>query len=84
MKLKESGLIIGKDADITAVNLNSAECQPVYNVISQLVYSCTADKVSDVWIAGKRMLENRQLCTLDETSIIQSAQAWAAKIQKQS
>lgn len=70
----------GKEADIVAVSLNSPECQPVYHVISQLVYSCNSDKVTDVWVAGNRMLEHQHLTTLDESSIIKAATDWANKI----
>ncbi|MBV1880736.1 MAG: TRZ/ATZ family hydrolase [Pseudomonadales bacterium] len=73
-------LEVGKEADIVAVTTNSPECQPVYHVISQLVYACNSDKVTDVWIAGRRMLDNQHLTTLDESSILKAARDWADKI----
>lgn len=70
----------GKLADIIAIELNAPECQPYYDPISQLVYSTTADKVSDSWIGGRQVLSNRELTTLDSSDIIQRAKAWKEKI----
>lgn len=71
---------VGKYADLAAVELSSVETQPLYNVISQLVYATGRDKVSDVWVAGKQLLKNRQLTTLNESKVIADARQWAAKI----
>ncbi|MBL4865677.1 MAG: TRZ/ATZ family hydrolase [Pseudomonadales bacterium] len=73
-------LEVGKEADIVAISMSSPECQPVYHVISQLVYSCNSDKVTDVWVAGQRMLDHQHLTTLDESSIVKAAKDWANKI----
>ncbi len=63
----------GKQADLTAINLADCATQPVYHPLSQIAYAATRHQVSDVWIAGKRLLENRRLTTLDETEIVQKA-----------
>ncbi len=73
-------LQIGKWADITAVRLNDIETSPVYQPISQLVYATGRDKVSDVWVAGRQLLKDRQLTTLDRQDIRARARAWQAKI----
>jgi 5-methylthioadenosine/S-adenosylhomocysteine deaminase len=38
--------------------------------------------VCDVWIAGKQVLENRQLTTMDEERILAVANEWKEKIQR--
>ena len=54
---KEIGsLSPGKWADITAVDLSGPETQPVHDPLSALVYSADRRQVSDVWVAGKRLL----------------------------
>lgn len=63
----------GKAADISAIDLDRIETQPVYNPISQIVYSSSRDQVTDVWVQGKHLLNNRQLTTLDEKKIILNA-----------
>ena len=73
-------LEIGKSADIVAININTLETQPMYNVASQLVYSSTRDQVNHVWVAGKQLLKNRVLMTLDEKEILNKSQQWQQKI----
>ncbi|MBI3574291.1 MAG: amidohydrolase family protein, partial [Gammaproteobacteria bacterium] len=70
----------GKSADIAAIDLSALFTQPVYDPVSQIVYSATRDQVTDVWVAGKRLLADRELTTLDENAIRQKARAWRDKI----
>lgn len=77
---KLGSLEAGKAADIIAVDFSDLESQPCYDVISQLVYATSRDKVTDVWVAGKALLKQRQLMTLNQDKIIASAQQWAQDI----
>ena len=77
---KVGSLEAGKQADIAAVNMNSIETTPVYDPVSHLVYSCGRDQVSDVWIAGRHVMKDRVLTSLDENGIRQQAQLWSRKI----
>lgn len=70
----------GKAADIIAVKLSDLETQPFYDLASQLVYATGRDKVSEVWVAGKHLLKNRQMTTLDHQKILADARQWAHKI----
>ena len=72
----------GKAADIVAVRLDAIECQPFYNVISQLVYATGRDKVSDVWVAGRQLLKERELLTVDTPTVLARAQIWRERIEK--
>ncbi len=69
-----------KSADFIAVDLSGASSQPIYNVISQLVYASSHHAVSDVFVAGRALLRNRQLQTLDEEPILAKAVEWRQKI----
>ncbi len=73
-------LVVGKAADIVAVKMDDLETQPLYHPISQLVYATGRDKVSDVWVAGRHLLKERQLTTLDESAILESTRQWQDKI----
>ncbi len=77
---KIGSLEAGKSADLIAVDLSSIESQPCYDIISQLVYATSRDKVSDVWVSGKQLLKDRQLTTMNQSKIIQNTQQWAEKI----
>lgn len=73
-------LIPGKSADVIAVDLGQPETEPVYHPLSQLVYAASRRQVSDVWIAGQRVLRNRHLTTLDLAETLQRARRWRDRI----
>ena len=73
-------LLPGKAADMVAIRMDGIETQPLYNVISQLVYASSRDQVSDVWVAGRHLLKDRQLTTLDEKAILATARQWQEKL----
>lgn len=73
-------LEIGKSADITAIDLSGIENQPVYNPVSQIVYSAGRENVTNVWVAGNHLLKDKALTTLDEKTILQKAAYWQEKI----
>ncbi len=70
----------GKAADLIAVNLQHLNTQPVYHPISQLVYAAECSQVSDVWIAGKQILKNQGITTIDRESCLATAQKWAERL----
>ena len=70
----------GKSADLAAIDLSAASNQPVYDPVSQIVYAATRDQVTDVWVAGKRVLHDRGLTTLDEPAILRRAGDWRNRI----
>ena len=70
----------GKWADITAVDLSDPETQPVHDPVSALVYSAGRQQVSDVWVAGKRLLQERRLTQMDLAAILERTAGWGARI----
>jgi 5-methylthioadenosine/S-adenosylhomocysteine deaminase len=75
-------LEVGKAADVIAIDLNRPETTPTFNPVSQIVYSSSREQVTDVWVAGKQLLKNRVLTTLDEAEIISRAKEWGEKLRK--
>nr|WP_029404793.1 TRZ/ATZ family hydrolase [Stutzerimonas stutzeri] len=73
-------LEVGKFADLVAFDLSRLAQQPVYDPISQLIYSCGRDCVRHVWVAGKHLLDDRQLTRMDEEQLVATAQEWGRKI----
>jgi 5-methylthioadenosine/S-adenosylhomocysteine deaminase len=69
-----------KDADIVAIKVSDIESEPMYNPISHLVYSANRSQVSDVWVQGKHLLNQRKLTTIDEKQVIANAKSWRSKI----
>ena len=72
---------VGKMADLCAIDLDDPRTQPVHHVISQIVYAACSSQVTDVWVAGRRLLENRTLTTLDEQRILGRAAEWSRVMQ---
>ena len=70
----------GKAADFIAVQLDGIETEPVYNPVSQLVYATGRDKVTDVWVAGKHLLKDRILTTLETEEILAKTREWRKRI----
>jgi 5-methylthioadenosine/S-adenosylhomocysteine deaminase len=73
-------LEIGKSADLVAVDLNSLHSQPVYHPISQLIYACSREQVRHVWVAGRQVINEGQLTTLDRAELLQRAMHWRNRI----
>jgi 5-methylthioadenosine/S-adenosylhomocysteine deaminase len=57
-------LSLGKAADVIAIDLTYLETQPLYCPVSQIVYAASRQQVTDVWVAGKRLLKQRRLTTI--------------------
>ena len=70
----------GKAADIIAVDLGSPGQWPVYDPVSQLVYTGAGSQVSHVWVAGRAIVQARQLLTLDLAEVLDRAAHWSARI----
>jgi 5-methylthioadenosine/S-adenosylhomocysteine deaminase len=74
-------LIVGKSADMISIDLADLSTQPIYDPISQIVYAAHRRQVSNVWVAGKQLLMNGQLTTIDETAVIKKANEWRQILQ---
>ncbi|KJV05821.1 N-ethylammeline chlorohydrolase [Methylocucumis oryzae] len=70
----------GKAADFIAIDMDELETLPLYQPISQLVYATPRNQVTDVWIAGKRVLKQRQLTTFDTEALKAKAKAWQQRL----
>jgi 5-methylthioadenosine/S-adenosylhomocysteine deaminase len=70
----------GKQADLIAVDLSQPETQPLYNVLSQLVYSNNGSQVTHSWIAGEQVLHQRQLTGIDLPDLAARISTWQQRI----
>ncbi len=70
----------GKWADIACVDLERLNSQPVYDPVSQLVYTAHAEQVSDVWVGGRHQLENGELLHVDTDEIQARSREWRQRI----
>ena len=70
----------GKKADIIVVDLRNPHLVPLYNPISNLVYSASGADVKDVIVNGKILMKDRTFRTLDQDEIIEKVTAISRKI----
>jgi len=81
---------LGRDSEIGSLEPGkAADCiviepdlgmLPIYNAASQVLYTNSSRCVTDVWVAGKPLLQHRQLQTLDVEQLQLNAQNWTARI----
>ncbi|HTX33746.1 MAG TPA: amidohydrolase family protein [Bryobacteraceae bacterium] len=78
---KEIGsLETGKLADLIVVRLDRPNAVPLYNPVSQMVYTLKAEDVRDVMVNGKPVVRDARILTLDEAAILAKAAEYRAKI----
>ncbi len=59
----------GKSADLLLLDLNCPQFQPQNNLLTALVYAANGSEVDSVMVAGRWLMQNRSLITLDEERI---------------
>jgi 5-methylthioadenosine/S-adenosylhomocysteine deaminase len=70
----------GTQADATAVNLGAFEHAPCYDPMSHLVHVTGRDQVTDVWIAGERLVRDGALISLDPSELAARARMWQERL----
>lgn len=78
---EETGsLEVGKAADLLAVALADPAMLPVYDPVSHLVYCAGREHVTDVWVAGERLLRDACLQTDDIDDLRAVAADWQLRL----
>ena len=70
----------GKLADMCAIDMDSLQTAPLYDVVSNLIYAASSQQVSHVWVGGRMLLENNSFVYMDSDDIIDRARHWATQI----
>jgi len=66
-------LEVGKQADLVMLDADQAHFHPAHNPVSHVVYAANGRDVTDTVVAGKFLMRNRQLLTMDEEKAIYEA-----------
>ncbi|MFN3641554.1 MAG: amidohydrolase family protein [Gemmobacter sp.] len=69
----------GKQADLIRVSLAAPRCQPVYDIHAALVFSAMAPDVRDVMVAGRWLMRDRAVLTMDRARVMADAAQVAAR-----
>ena len=75
-------LEVGKQADIIVLDSRQAHFQPAHNPVAHVVYAANGRDVTDTIVAGKYLMRNRELLTIDEERAIYEANRVFARLQR--
>jgi 5-methylthioadenosine/S-adenosylhomocysteine deaminase len=70
----------GKWADLCCIDLGGPATQPLNDPVTQLVGCGGRDLVSDVWVAGRQLLADREMTRLDWSAAAERARDWAERL----
>ncbi|MDH5745744.1 MAG: amidohydrolase family protein, partial [Candidatus Bathyarchaeota archaeon] len=76
-------LEVGKKADMIMVDLSKPHLKPLHNIYANIVYSAHGSDVDTVIVDGKIVMENRQVKTLDEQTVMEKAEKTACNLLSQ-
>ncbi|CAB5589115.1 amidohydrolase [Providencia hangzhouensis] len=82
MEDKLGSLEAGKLADIIVIDTKSPNMVPMYSPYAALVYGANGANVRHTIVDGKVLMQDRQLLTADEGTIIKEAQNFANKVRE--
>ena len=71
---------VGKAADFVVFDATAPEWQPLYNPVSNLVYSATGSTVKDVYVGGTQVVRDGHTTLVDEAALYREVQAAAGRI----
>ena len=74
-------LAIGKSADVVAIDMSDYTLQPAHHPYLSLVYAHASQHITDVWVAGKEKLRQRQLIDIELNDIYNKSHLWHNKTQ---
>jgi len=82
MEDKIGSLEVGKLADVIVIDTKAPNMVPMYNPYSALVYSANSANVRHSIVAGKVIMQDRDMLTVNEKQIIAEAMAFTKKVRK--
>lgn len=72
----------GFAADLILVDIGGAHCQPLHSIPATLVYATRASDVQTVIVAGRVLMRDRRLLTLDKREIVRRVSDAMERLQR--
>jgi 5-methylthioadenosine/S-adenosylhomocysteine deaminase len=72
----------GKRADLIVVNMSASRQTPLYDPVSQIVYTTRGDDVRTTIVHGRVLMRDRKVLTLDEAKVLATARDWVQKVRE--
>jgi 5-methylthioadenosine/S-adenosylhomocysteine deaminase len=60
----------GRLADLVAVDLGHPSLHPPIDLLKNVVYAMSPQAITDVWVHGRRVVDNGRLITLDADELL--------------
>lgn len=73
-------IVPGKWADLCCIDLARPNTQPTYDPAAQIAYAASREQVTDVWVAGRMLVRDRELTHLDIEAVLRRAELWQQRI----
>jgi 5-methylthioadenosine/S-adenosylhomocysteine deaminase len=70
----------GKQADVITVGVDGARQTPMFDAISQMVYVAHGDDVRNTVVAGRVLMRDRHVLTLNAGEVLRDARAMAERV----
>ncbi len=71
---------VGKAADFVLFDATQSEWLPLYNPVSNLVYSATGNTVKHVFVGGTQVVRDGRLVTIDQEALLREVRSAAQRI----
>jgi 5-methylthioadenosine/S-adenosylhomocysteine deaminase len=84
LELPVGDIAPGRLGDLVALDLGHPSLNPPSALMKNVVYALSPQAVTDVWVHGRRVVENGQIVTLDEAALLRDVreltQGWGAAV----
>jgi 5-methylthioadenosine/S-adenosylhomocysteine deaminase len=70
MRLEAGAIGPGQLADLVAIDLAHLSLQPRHDLLKSVVYAMSPEAVTDVWVHGRRVVEQGRLTTTSEEELV--------------
>src|SRR6185312_4477357 len=68
--LETGAIAAGQLADLVAIDLAHLSLQPPNDLLKSIVYAMSPAALTDVWVHGRRVVEQGRLTTVSETDLV--------------
>lgn len=79
---RTGSLEAGKQADIITVDMTGARQTPMFDAMSHLVYVTRGDDVQTTIVAGRILMQDRRVRSLDRTAVLRDARTMAERVRE--
>jgi 5-methylthioadenosine/S-adenosylhomocysteine deaminase len=83
LNLKTGSLEAGKQADLIRISMDAPRLHPIYDPYSALVFAAMPGDVRDTMVAGRWLMQDRQVTTLEPKKVVADANQIARQFQNE-